>query len=100
MMLLGLEGFLLSALMPGLDLKGWGIAAALTLTYLLLASMVTVTPDTSNLGLFGGLADNPLSFSDDYNRFLLFLKLMLMPGQLVVWSLRWSLRLLVSGGGA
>ena len=50
--------------------------------------------DRSNLGLLGGLLDHPLSWTDDANRFLLALQVVLFPGRFVAESLVDGLRLL------
>jgi hypothetical protein len=36
-----------------------------------------------NLGWFGGRMDNPFRYSDDINRFMLFLKVLFIPGRLL-----------------
>lgn len=92
--LLGLEVYLLAEFMPGITAKGWAIAAALTLAYVVLGSILRPEPDTSDLGWFGGLVDNPFSFRDDANRFLLFLRTVLLPARLASWSVLSALRLL------
>lgn len=56
------------------------ITAAAFLLYLVVGYFVRATPDTSNLGLFGGLVDHPFRWSDDWNRNLLGLQLLLFPG--------------------
>ena len=48
-------------------LAAWTVA-------LLIARFVTFTPDMSDLGWCGGLIYRPFSYSDDYNRSLLFFK--------------------------
>lgn len=58
-----------------------------TLLYLFIAYYVRPEPDTDNLGLFGGLIDHPFRWSDDWNRTLLFLKVVLWPGAFVAESL-------------
>ncbi len=51
--------------------------------YLITGYFVRLRPDTSNLGWFGGLMDNPFRYSDDINRLLLLFALLLLPGRLV-----------------
>jgi hypothetical protein len=51
--------------------------------YLLAGWFVRPKPDTSNLGWFGGLMNDPFRWSDDWNRFLVGLTLMLLPGYLL-----------------
>ena len=55
-------------------------------SYFFIAYFVHPTPDTSNLGWLGCLIDNPFRFSDDMNRFLLFLKILLWPGLFILSS--------------
>lgn len=58
--------------------------AALALgCYLGLAWLIHPRPDRSNLGWCGGLVDDPFRCSDDWNRGLLWLALLLMPGRFV-----------------
>lgn len=40
-------------------------------------------PDYSNMGWFGGIFDNPFKVSDDINRMLVFVMIILMPGRLI-----------------
>ncbi len=72
-------------------LKRFGIACTVLLTYHLFAYLVQPEPDHSNLGWFGGLVDHPFRFSDDVNRFLLFIKLLLWPGLTLmrIWVTLW-----------
>jgi hypothetical protein len=62
-------------------------AIGITAAYLLLGYYVHPRPDTSNMGWLGGLMDNPFRWSDDVNRCLLFLTLLLWPGRFVAESL-------------
>ena len=94
MALFGLEMYLLRTLWPGMERGDWALVGAITVGYLLVASAVTIKPDMSNLGLFGGVMDNPLTISDDVNRFMLTVQMLLMPGRLAVWSLASAVRLL------
>jgi len=52
--------------------------------YSLVAYHVHPEPDTSNMGWLGGLIDHPFRYTDDANRFLLFLLILLFPGRF--WS--------------
>jgi hypothetical protein len=70
------------ALATGYPLYG-AIAAGGFVLYLVLGYFVRPDPDTSNLGWAGGLVDDPFRYSDDHNRFLLFLALALFPGYLL-----------------
>lgn len=51
--------------------------------YLGIAYVLKPEPDTSNLGWFGGMMDHPFLISDDYNRFLMILAVLLFPGRLI-----------------
>lgn len=55
--------------------------------YVLLSYMVTALPDYTNLGLLGGLLDNPYRITDNYNRWLLYIQAILVPGKLIAYSL-------------
>lgn len=54
--------------------------------YLILAFWLEPEPDNRNVGWLGGLMDNPFRISDDFNRFLYFLIVLLLPGKLVSHS--------------
>lgn len=58
-----------------------------TVLYFLLGYAVHPKPDTSNVGWLGGLFDHPFRYSDDVNRFLIFLTILLWPGRFVSGSL-------------
>ncbi|MFN7144045.1 MAG: hypothetical protein ACK4YP_09730 [Myxococcota bacterium] len=60
--------------------------------YVVMANLLTPSVDTNDLGWGGGLWDNPFSYSDDRNRFLYTLALVLWPGKLVWWTLRLTWR--------
>jgi hypothetical protein len=51
--------------------------------YLVIAYFVRPKPDYDNLGYFGGLINKPFDYTDDWNRFLLNLKILLLPGVIV-----------------
>jgi hypothetical protein len=40
-------------------------------------------PDYTNIGWLGGIFDNPFKISDDINRMLIFVMILLMPGRLI-----------------
>jgi len=67
--------------------KSIAVAALITVAYLAGAYFIHPEPDTSNLGWLGGLMNNPFSYSDDHNRFLLFLQIFLWPGRFLAESL-------------
>jgi len=55
--------------------------------YLLLAYMIRPEADRHNLGWGGGLMDNPFRWSDDVNRWLMFLMIALWPGRFIAEGL-------------
>ena len=63
-----------------INLHYWWIMAL----YVFVASLITPRVDRDNLGVGGTWIDNPFSFDDDYNRAMLKLSIVLMPGK-VVW---------------
>lgn len=60
-----------------------GTVAGVMAVYLLLAYFVRPQPDYDNLGWAGGIFDNPLRYSDDINRLLVFVMVVLWPGRFV-----------------
>jgi hypothetical protein len=64
--------------------------------YCSIAYWVSPRPDYENVGLVGGVIDHPFRWSDDYNRLLVFVKVVLWPGRFVVVSIRDLLRLMRS----
>ena len=76
--------FILTNLRPGSSIL---IRILATAIYLMISYAVHPEADTSNLGWFGGLVNNPFRFSDNINRFLVFLKIILWPGRFVSESL-------------
>lgn len=59
------------------------IALGSSFVYILLGYILSPNPDTDNLGWGGFMFDNPFAISDDINRSLLWLKILLMPGRLL-----------------
>lgn len=53
------------------------------LLYCSISYHVIPKPDTSNIGLLGGLMDHPFKYTDDLNRFLIFLTILLYPGRFI-----------------
>ena len=51
-------------------------------------------PDTSNIGLLGGLIDNPFRYTDDLNRNLMFLSVFLLPGRFISTTLVQTFKLI------
>lgn len=70
-----------------LTLENVALVTAPIFAYCLIAYLVRPAPDMDNLGIFGLLIDNPLQISDDYNRLLLGLALLLWPGRFIAESL-------------
>ncbi|TDE17359.1 hypothetical protein [Dyadobacter psychrotolerans] len=59
--------------------------------YVLVGHFVSAKPDHTNIGWLGGLVDNPFRISDDFNRWVLFTQIILLPGKLIAYSLVMSL---------
>jgi len=55
--------------------------------YILAGHFVTSRPDYTNVGWLGGVMDNPFRISDDYNRWLVLIEVVLLPGKLIAYSL-------------
>jgi len=68
------------------SLENVGITTGVLSGYCLFAYFFRPEPDTSNMGWCGGVLDNPFRYSDDINRFLLGLKIILLPGVFVADS--------------
>lgn len=77
------------------SLKGLALVAVATFAYLVIAYFVHPQPDTENVGWFGGLRDNPFRVSDDINRCLVLLSIVLLPGRFIAESVVDSIRLLL-----
>ena len=72
-----------------------GLGATLgCLAYVLIGTVLRPTPDYSNVGWLGGLMDNPFRISDDFNRFLVVLLVLLFPGRVMGSGLLLLLRYL------
>jgi hypothetical protein len=69
------------------------IAPAALVLYLVASALVNPEPDADNVGLFGGAMDHPFRISDDVNRTLLLLAVVLAPGKFVVGALADAWRL-------
>jgi hypothetical protein len=61
--------------------------------YLAIAALITPAPDSSNLGWAGGLIDNPFRISDDFNRMLGVLLVVLIPGKIIIFAVATVVRL-------
>ena len=76
-------------------LAGIGIA---TLAYLVLGYFVHPKADMSNVGWAGGLMDNPFRYSDDLNRLLLTVMIVLLPGRFIAEAMVDMVRLVKNAG--
>ena len=76
--------------------KTFGITTGVLIVYCVISFFVRQAPDTSNMGWAGGLIDNPLRISDDLNRNLVFLKIVLMPGLFIAESVLQQIKMLIS----
>jgi hypothetical protein len=56
-------------------------------TYLLAGYLVRPRPDHTNTGILG-FVDHPLKWTDDVNRFLIFLRVVLLPGRITAAAIR------------
>ena len=92
---LALWAYTLWSLFEIRSFTGLAGATGLTLLYLLISYVVHPQPDTENIGWLGGLFDHPFRYSDDINRFLIFLVIVLWPGRFVSESMVDMWRLLV-----
>ena len=73
-----------------LPLQGWqsiAVASGILLLYIGVAFFCIPKPDKGNLGIFGGMVDNPFRYSDDINRGLMFFGAILMPGRFVAGTM-------------
>ncbi len=93
--LVAAAGFFLVAISPSI-VDHAAVAAGIFAAYLVLSYFARPEPDTSNVGLLGGLIDHPFRYSDDINRFLWFLKVVLFPGRFIAEAIVDIFRLLRS----
>ncbi len=56
--------------------------------YLFIAFFIKPKPNRENIGWFGGLIDHPFRWSDDVNRMILILEVLLFPGKCLLLSFR------------
>jgi hypothetical protein len=81
----------------GAEHPEWVLAlAGGLLFYMLVGYCIRPRPDTSNIGWLGGLFDNPFRISDDINRLLIFLAVVLWPGGFMARSIVNMVRLVFS----
>ena len=82
-LILGYYYFIAKYIAPSYGSKVSLFASAGFFIYLLTAYIFRPKPDMNNLGYLGGFINKPFDYSDDINRFLLFLKIILYPGVLI-----------------
>ncbi len=72
--------------------NSWQVSVKLCglVLYVMISYSLRVKPDYSNVGWLGGLMDNPFRISDNFNRWLVYLQALLVPGKLIVYSLLMS----------
>ena len=92
--LLGLLGFIMYHQMGIREFQTYRNAGVGVMVYSLIAYFVHPEPDTSNVGFLGGLVDHPFRYSDDVNRILIFLLLVLLPGRFLSEALVDLIRLI------
>jgi len=64
------------------------IATVVLILYCVIGYNVTAKPHLDNMGWAGGFVDNPFRYSDDVNRSLLLIGVLLWPGRFISVSLR------------
>jgi hypothetical protein len=70
------------------------VFALITIVYCIISYHFVPRPDTSNMGLMGGLIDHPFRYSDDANRFLLVLAIVMYPGRFIATTIVQALMLI------
>lgn len=96
--MLGGVGYLMFQEMGVEDWTVYRNTAVALFFYSFVAYFVHPEPDTSNMGWLGGLMDHPFRYSDDVNRFLLFLLIFLLPGRFLSESFVDLIRLIRHAG--
>lgn len=95
----GMSAILLALLLAFIGLPH-GLAGTLgCLAYIVAGTFLQPQPDYSNIGWLGGLIDHPFRLSDDVNRFLVFLRVVLWPGGLIGSGFVDLIRWLVAASG-
>jgi membrane protease YdiL (CAAX protease family) len=62
--------------------------------YCVISFYIIPRPDTSNLGLLGGIFDHPFRYTDDLNRILIVLYIILIPGRFIATTILQTIALL------
>lgn len=81
------------------DPRTLAIANGVLLVYLLIAYFLHPDPNTENYGWQGTWYDDPLTFSDDFNRFLFSVQVFLWPGRFLAESIVDMIQLLIRPRG-
>jgi hypothetical protein len=96
--LLGGFGYMMDVQIGSWDFADYRNTAVGVFFYSFVAYFVHPEPDTSNIGWLGGLIDHPFRYSDDVNRFLMFLLIFLLPGRFLSESFVDLMRLIRHSG--
>jgi len=72
---------------PWPPLEAAAVVVGGTFIYVALAYLIQPEPSWDNMGVCGGLIDHPGRWSDDWNRFLVQLAIVLGPGRFIAESL-------------
>jgi hypothetical protein len=64
-------------------IRGTGLILIVAIAYLILSYFVHPRAETGNMGWLGGLVDNPFRLTDDVNRWLVVLELLLLSSSFV-----------------
>ena len=64
-------------------IKGLLLFVSVMAVYSVAGYIVLPKPDYTNVGWFGGVFDNLFKISDDVNRMMVFITVLLMPGRLI-----------------
>jgi hypothetical protein len=64
-------------------IQGAELILVAAFVYLVLGYFVHPRAETSSMGWLGGLVDNPFRLSDDINRWLVLLEIILLPGRFI-----------------
>lgn len=62
------------------------IGLCVLIVYIILSFFLEPEPNYENFGWLGGFVDNPFRISDDFNRFLAFLYIILLPGKCMAYG--------------
>lgn len=82
-----LAGIFYATLFQNLNIINTIIFIIALLIYCFISYNYIPQPNYSNMGLFGGLIDHPFKFSDDVNRMLRLLLVLLYPGRFIATTM-------------